>query len=80
MHEHLGRRETALSASYPEDLSRTSGTRSSRSSPQEIHEQAAGGRNMVEVPEGMDPELIEKILGNPETAALLAALAKSMQK
>ena len=80
MHEHLGQRETALSASYPEDLSRTSGTRSSRFSPQEIHEQAAGGRNMVEVPEGMDPELIEKILGNPETAALLAALAKSMQK
>lgn len=33
----------------------------------------------VAVPEGIDPELLTKVLSNPEMAALLSALAKSMQ-
>ena len=38
------------------------------------------GRNVMEVPEGVDQELLMKVLGNPEMAALLSALAKSMEK
>ena len=33
----------------------------------------------VTVPEGVDPELLSKVLGNPEMQALLLSLAKSMQ-
>ena len=32
----------------------------------------------VAVPEGIDPDVLAKVLTNPETAALLASLAKSM--
>ena len=31
----------------------------------------------VAVPEGVDPELLVKVLGNPEMAALLTSLAKT---
>lgn len=34
--------------------------------------------NYMKVPEGVDAELLKKVLGNPEMAALLASLAKSM--
>ena len=33
----------------------------------------------IAVPEGIDSELLTKVLNNPEMAALLSALAKSMQ-
>ena len=32
----------------------------------------------VAVPEGIDPDVLAKVLANPETAALLASLAKTM--
>lgn len=35
--------------------------------------------NTVAVPEGIDPELLAKVLSNPEMAALLASLAKTMK-
>lgn len=44
----------------------------------QIHEAPAG--NTVQVPEGVDAELLSKVLSNPEMAALLSSLAKSMQK
>ena len=44
----------------------------------QIHEVPAG--NTVQVPEGVDAELLSKVLSNPEMAALLSSLAKSMQK
>ena len=31
------------------------------------------------IPEGVDPELLMKVLGNPEMAALLTSLAKTMK-
>ena len=31
------------------------------------------------IPEGVDPELLMKVLGNPEIAALLTSLAKTMK-
>ena len=31
----------------------------------------------MEVPEGVDPELLKKVLTNPEMAALLTALMKT---
>ena len=34
----------------------------------------------VAVPEGIDPDVLAKVLENPETAALLASLAKTMEK
>ena len=34
---------------------------------------------MMEVPEGVDAELLAKVLSNPEMAVLLTSLAKSMQ-
>ena len=34
--------------------------------------------NMMAVPEGVDAELLMKVLGNPEMAALLTSLAKSL--
>ena len=36
-------------------------------------------RTMMEVPEGVDAELLAKVLSNPEMAVLLTLLAKSMQ-
>ena len=39
----------------------------------------SGEGKMVTVPEGVDPELLSKVLGNPEMQALLLSLAKSMQ-
>ena len=35
--------------------------------------------NMVAVPEGVDADLLMKVLGNPEMAALLTSLAKSLK-
>lgn len=34
--------------------------------------------NTVAVPEGVDAEFLMKVLGNPEMAALLTSLAKSL--
>ena len=34
--------------------------------------------NMISVPEGVDADMLMKVLGNPEMAALLTSLAKSM--
>ena len=33
----------------------------------------------MEVPAGVDPGLLQKVLANPEMAALLTALARSMK-
>lgn len=44
----------------------------------QLHEAPVG--NTVQVPEGVDAELLSKVLSNPEMAALLSSLAKSMQK
>ena len=44
----------------------------------QLHE--ASAVNTVQVPEGVDAELLSKVLSNPEMAALLSSLAKSMQK
>ena len=35
--------------------------------------------NTVAVPEGVDAELLAKVLSNPEMAALLASLAKTIK-
>ena len=40
---------------------------------------SAAGRTVMEVPEGVDPGLLQKVLANPEMAALLTALARSMK-
>ena len=37
-----------------------------------------GEENKISIPEGVDPELLMKVLGNPEMAALLTSLAKTM--
>ncbi len=39
-----------------------------------------GSANTIVVPEGVDAELLMKVLGNPEMAALLTSLAKTMKK
>lgn len=44
----------------------------------QLHE--ASDTNTVQVPEGVDAELLSKVLSNPEMAALLSSLAKSLQK
>lgn len=36
------------------------------------------GENVMTVPEGVDAELLAKVLANPEMAALLTSLAKTM--
>jgi hypothetical protein len=36
--------------------------------------------NMLSVPDGVDAELLAKVLTNPEMVALLTSLAKTMQK
>lgn len=38
------------------------------------------GAKTVNVPDGIDAEVLAKVLGNPEMVALLSSLAKSMQK
>lgn len=43
----------------------------------QIHKTETG--TMMSVPEGVDAELLAKVLSNPEMAALLTSLAKSMQ-
>ena len=43
-----------------------------------IHEQKEE-ENKITIPEGVDPELLMKVLGNSEMAALLKSLAKSMK-
>jgi hypothetical protein len=46
----------------------------------DIHGQVeANAGNMVAVPEGIDAEALMKVLGNPEMAALLAPLAKTVK-
>lgn len=35
--------------------------------------------NTIAVPDGVDAELLMKVLGNPEMAALLTSLAKTMK-
>ena len=35
--------------------------------------------NTVAVPEGVDADLLMKVLGNPEMAALMTSLAKSLK-
>ena len=44
----------------------------------DIHEQKEK-ENKITIPEGVDPELLMKVLGNPEMAALLTSLAKTMK-
>lgn len=38
-----------------------------------------GDSKTVAVPDGVDVELLRKVLANPEMAALLASLAKTMK-
>ena len=38
------------------------------------------GENIMTVPEGIDVELLAKVLANPELAALLRSLAKTMKQ
>ena len=44
----------------------------------DIHEQKEE-ENKIVIPEGVDPELLMKVLSNPEMAALLTSLAKTMK-
>lgn len=46
----------------------------------QLSEQSAAGKaeKTVTIPEGVDAELLAKVLGNPEMAALLTSLAKTM--
>ena len=44
----------------------------------DIHEQKEE-ENKITIPEGVDSELLMKVLGNPEMAALLTSLAKTMK-
>ena len=37
------------------------------------------GNSTITVPDGVDTELLMKVLGNPEMAALLTSLAKTMK-
>ena len=39
----------------------------------------AQNNNMISVPEGVDADMLMEVLGNPEMAALLTSLAKSMK-
>mgnify|MGYP004629634003 FL=1 len=43
-----------------------------------LHEKN-GEENKIAIPEGVDLELLMKVLGNPEMAALLTSLAKTMK-
>ena len=42
--------------------------------------EAEGRANTIAVPEGVDAELLMKVLGNPEMVALLTSLAKTMKE
>jgi hypothetical protein len=48
----------------------------------EIHSAAGNAMDgkMVKVPEGVDAEMLAKVMANPEMAALLASLARAMEK
>lgn len=37
------------------------------------------GNSTITVPDGVDAELLMKVLGNPEMAALLTSLARTMK-
>jgi len=39
----------------------------------------AGPEKMITVPDGVDAEMLMKVLGNPEMVALLSSLAKTIQ-
>ena len=39
-----------------------------------------GRDNKIAVPDGVDAELLMKVLGNPEMTALLTSLAKTMKR
>ena len=43
-------------------------------------EKETEGKKAMEIPEGVDAELLMKVLANPEMAALLTSLAKTMGK
>ncbi len=43
-----------------------------------MHNQEERG-NTISVPEGVDAELLKKVLANPEMATLLTSLAKTMK-
>ena len=45
----------------------------------QMKEQAEGSSTII-VPDGVDAELLMKVLGNPEMAALLTSLAKPMKE
>ena len=48
----------------------------------DMKEQMGEGKeneNKVTIPEGVDANLLMKVLGNPEMAALITSLAKTMQ-
>ena len=38
-----------------------------------------GEENKISIPEGVDPELLMKVLGNPEMAALITSLGKTIK-
>jgi hypothetical protein len=42
--------------------------------------EAEGRANTIAVPEGVDAKLLMKVLGNPEMAALITSLAKTMKE
>ena len=44
-----------------------------------MRSQANNSNTAVAVPEGVDAELLMKVLANPEMAALLTSLAKTMK-
>ena len=48
----------------------------------EMHSAAGNAMDgkMVKVPEGVDAEMLAKVMANPEMAALLASLARAMEK
>ena len=43
-------------------------------------DERSSGKRTMEVPEGVDAELLLKVLNNPEMAALLTAMAKTVVK
>lgn len=44
-----------------------------------MHIQTQGQSKSINVPDGVDTELLMKVLGNPEMAALLTSLAKTIK-
>lgn len=45
----------------------------------DMHTQTQGQNKSINVPDGVDAELLMKVLGNPEMAALLTSLAKTIK-